>query len=43
MVSDVEPMALPSRNVGGGFVGKVSVAGLLSKLDAGTPYDEWIF
>jgi hypothetical protein len=43
MVSDVEPMALPSRNVGGEFVGKVSVAGLLSKLDAGAPYDGWIF
>jgi hypothetical protein len=37
MVSDVEPMALPSRNVGGEFVGKVSVVGLLSKLDASNP------
>jgi hypothetical protein len=43
MVSDVEPMALPSRNIGGEFVGKVSVAGLLSKLDAGAPYNGWIF
>jgi hypothetical protein len=43
MVSDVEPMALPSRNVGGEFVGKVSVAGLLSKLDARAPYNGWIF
>jgi hypothetical protein len=43
MVSDVEPMALPSRNVGGEFVGKVSIAGLLSKLDAGAPYNGWIF
>jgi hypothetical protein len=43
MVSDVEPMALPSRNVGGEFVGKVCVAGLLSKLDAGAPYNGWIF
>jgi hypothetical protein len=43
MVFDVEPMALPSRNVGGEFVGKVSIAGLLSKLDAGTPYNGWIF
>jgi hypothetical protein len=43
MVSDVEPMALPSRNVGGEFVGKVSVASLLSKLDAGAPYNGWIF
>jgi hypothetical protein len=43
MVSDVEPMALPSKNVGGEFVGKVSVTGLLSKLDAGAPYNGWIF
>jgi hypothetical protein len=43
MVSDVEPMAIPSRNVGGEFVGNVSIAGLLSKLDAGAPYDGWIF
>jgi hypothetical protein len=39
MVSDVEPMAFPSKNVGGGFVGKVSVAGLLPKLDASVPYN----
>jgi hypothetical protein len=43
MVSDVESMALSSRNVGGEFVGKVSIASLLPKLDAGTPYDGWIF
>jgi hypothetical protein len=43
MVSDLEPMALPSRNVGGESVEKVSVASLLSKLDAGAPYDGWIF
>jgi hypothetical protein len=43
MVSDIEPMAFPSRNVGGEFVGKVSVAGLLPKLDAGAPYNGWIF
>jgi hypothetical protein len=43
MVSDVEPMVFPSRNVGGEFVGKVSIAGLLSKLDASTPYNGWIF
>jgi hypothetical protein len=42
MVSDVEPMALLSRNVGGEFVGKESVTGLLSKLDASAPYDGWI-
>jgi hypothetical protein len=43
MVSDVEPMALPSKNIGGEFVGKVPIAGLLSKLDAGAPYNGWIF
>jgi hypothetical protein len=43
MVSDVEPMALLSRNVGGEFVENVSIAGLLSKLDAGAPYSGWIF
>jgi hypothetical protein len=43
MVSDVEPMVFPSRDVGGEFVGKVSIAGLLSKLDAGAPYKGWIF
>jgi hypothetical protein len=43
MVSDVKPMAFPSRNVGGEFVGKVSIAGLLSQLDANAPYKGWIF
>jgi hypothetical protein len=43
MVSNVEPMALPSRNVGGKFVGKVSITVLLSKLDAGVPYNRWSF
>jgi hypothetical protein len=43
MVSDVELMAFPSSNIGGEFVGKVSVAGLLPKLDAGAPYNGWIF
>jgi hypothetical protein len=43
MISDVEPMALPSRNIGGEFVGNVPITGLLSKLDAGAPYDGWIF
>jgi hypothetical protein len=43
MVSDVEPMVFPSRNVGGEFVGKVSIASLLSNLDAGAPYSGWIF
>jgi hypothetical protein len=43
MASDVEPMAFPSRNIGGEFVGKVSISSLLSKLDAGAPYNGWIF
>jgi hypothetical protein len=43
MVSDVEPMIFPPRNVGGEFIGKVSIASLLSKLDAGAPYNGWIF
>jgi hypothetical protein len=34
MVFDVELVVLPSRNVGGKFIGKVPIAGLLSKLDA---------
>jgi hypothetical protein len=42
MVSDVEPMAFPSRNIGGEFVGQVSVTGLLPKLDAGAPNNGWI-
>jgi hypothetical protein len=43
MVFDVEPMAFPSRNIGEEFVGKVSIAGLLPKLDASTLYNRWIF
>jgi hypothetical protein len=43
MVSNVEPMALPSRNIRGELVGNVPIAGLLSKLDASAPYDGWIF
>jgi hypothetical protein len=43
MVSDVELMAFPPRNVGGEFVGNVPIVGLLSKLDAGAPYNGWIF
>jgi hypothetical protein len=34
---------LPPGNVGGEFVRKVLVAGLLSKLDAGATYNRWIF
>jgi hypothetical protein len=43
MIFDVEPMIFPPGNVGGEFVRKVLVAGLLSKLDAGAPYNRWIF
>jgi hypothetical protein len=39
MIFDVEPVVLPSRNVGEEFIGKVPIAGLLSKLDAGAPYN----
>jgi hypothetical protein len=37
MVSDAEPMVFSSRDVGGEFVGKIFVTGLLPKLDAGAP------
>jgi hypothetical protein len=43
MTFDAKPMIFPPGNVGGEFVRKVLVAGLLSKLDAGTPYNRWIF
>jgi hypothetical protein len=43
MVPDVEPMLFPSGNIRGELVGNVPIAGLLSKLDAGAPYDGWIF
>jgi hypothetical protein len=43
MVSDVEPMALPSRSIRGELVGNVPIASFLSKLDVGAPYDGWIF
>jgi hypothetical protein len=43
MVFDVELVVLPSRNVGGEFIGEVPIAGLLSKLDAGAPYNGQIF
>jgi hypothetical protein len=39
MVPDVEPMVFPSRNIGGELVENVPIAGLLSKLDTGAPYD----
>jgi hypothetical protein len=43
MVSDVEPMVFPSRDVGGEFVGKIFVTGMLPKLNAGDHYNGWIF
>jgi hypothetical protein len=43
MVSNVERMVFPSRDVGGEFVRKISVTSLLPKLDAGAPYNGWIF
>jgi hypothetical protein len=43
MIFDVEPMIFPSGNVGGEFIGKVFIAGFLSKLDADAPYNGWIF
>jgi hypothetical protein len=39
MVFDVEPVVLPFRNVGREFIGKIPIARLLSKLDAGAPYN----
>jgi hypothetical protein len=35
MVPDVKPVVFPLRDVGGEFVRKISVIGLLPKLDAG--------
>jgi hypothetical protein len=43
IVSDVELMVFLSRDVGGEFVGKIFVTGLLPKLDAGAPCNGWIF
>jgi hypothetical protein len=39
MVFDVKPMVFPPREVGEEFVCKVFVAGLLTQLDAGAPYN----
>jgi hypothetical protein len=39
MIFDIKPMGFPPRNVGGEFVRKILVAGLLSELDAGAPYN----
>jgi hypothetical protein len=43
MVSDVEPMVFPSRDVGGEFIEKIFVTGMLPKLNASIPYNGWIF
>jgi hypothetical protein len=43
MVSDVKPMVFPSKDVGGEFVRKISLTGLLPKLDADAPYNGWTF
>jgi hypothetical protein len=43
MVSDVETIVFPSRDVIGEFVGKIFVTGLLPKLNAGAPHNGWIF
>jgi hypothetical protein len=42
MIFDIKPIIFLPGNVGGEFVCKVLVAGLLSKLDAGAPYNGWI-
>jgi hypothetical protein len=39
MIFDIKPMGFPPGNVGGEFVRKILVAGLLSKFDAGAPYN----
>jgi hypothetical protein len=39
MAFDVELVVLPSKNIGEEFIGKVPIAGLLSKLDADAPYN----
>jgi hypothetical protein len=42
MIFDIKPVIFPPGNVGGEFVCKIFIAGLLSKLDAGAPYNGWI-
>jgi hypothetical protein len=42
MIFDIKPMVFPPGNIEGEFVCKVLVAGLLSQLDAGAPYNGWI-
>jgi hypothetical protein len=36
-------MVFPSRDVGGEFLGKIFVTGMLPKMNAGAPYNGWIF
>jgi hypothetical protein len=42
MIFDIKPIIFPPGNIEGEFVQEVLVAGLLSKLDAGAPYNRWI-
>jgi hypothetical protein len=42
IVSNVESLVFPTRDVGGEFVGKIFVTGMLPKLNASAPYDRWI-
>jgi hypothetical protein len=37
MIFDIKPVVFPPANVGGEFICKVFVAGLLSQLDTGAP------
>jgi hypothetical protein len=39
MIFDIKLMIFPPGNIGGEFARKVLVTGLLSKLDAGAPYN----
>jgi hypothetical protein len=39
MIFDIKPVIFPPGNVGGEFVRKILVAGLLSELDTGAPYN----
>jgi hypothetical protein len=43
MIFNIKLVIFLPGNVGGEFVRKVLVAGLLSKLDAGAPHNRWIF
>jgi hypothetical protein len=42
MIFDIKPVIFPPGNVGGEFVCKILIVGLLSKLDAGALYNGWI-